>query len=194
MSVELSPNDIERYSRQLILQGWSQQLQLRLGEISVAIPMRMSVLQRYLTAAGIKNVYRTPIGGTDTAQETAQETAPKTAPVTAPKTETVDYRVVDRTVMDRSIVERSIVERPIVEHAAESPSSSLSPTAAEAGTRELTILVDAGTLTIQHQNHSQSFDISDSGALLECWIATLIISHLRNAPKGIFPVAAMLFA
>lgn len=145
MSAELSPNDIERYSRQLILQGWSQQLQLRLAEISVAIPMRMSVLQRYLAAAGIKNIYRTPIGTPDTAQDTAQETAPQTAPETE---EFVDYRVVDRSV---------------VYLGAESPSSSSFPTPAGTGARELTIFVDAAILTIQYQNHRQSVEISGFG-------------------------------
>lgn len=52
MQIELTEAELEKYSRQLILRGWSSELQLQLKSITVSIPFQFKILRRYLLAAG----------------------------------------------------------------------------------------------------------------------------------------------
>lgn len=49
----LTVEEVERYSRQLILKGWSEETQLNLRSLSVAIPSSLPSCALYLAAAGV---------------------------------------------------------------------------------------------------------------------------------------------
>lgn len=56
MSLELLPDEIERYSRQLLLKNWGAREQTRLKEIRGLISVRAEVLLRYLVGAGVGRI------------------------------------------------------------------------------------------------------------------------------------------
>lgn len=55
-SNELTSNEIERYSRQLILKNWGRAQQMLLKDCSVCLPLANSVLALYLAGAGVGNL------------------------------------------------------------------------------------------------------------------------------------------
>jgi len=55
-SASLSSSEIEKFSRQLILKGWSAALQLRIGELVVGVPEDLSFATEYLRALGVGQV------------------------------------------------------------------------------------------------------------------------------------------
>ena len=59
----LSANQIERYSRQLILKGWSGALQLSLAQLHVAVSAELPAAALYLAAAGVGKISLTGEAG-----------------------------------------------------------------------------------------------------------------------------------
>ncbi len=56
----LTEDEITRYSRQLILKGWSMKDQLRLKELSVEVPASLPSAALYLSALGVGHLYLCP--------------------------------------------------------------------------------------------------------------------------------------
>lgn len=56
-STTLSENEIERYSRQLMLRNWSQEKQLALKSSRIAFSPRFPTFGRYLAQAGVGNLF-----------------------------------------------------------------------------------------------------------------------------------------
>ena len=56
LTTNLTPEQIERYSRQLILKGWSATLQLSLAGLHVAVSAELPSAALYLAAAGVGKI------------------------------------------------------------------------------------------------------------------------------------------
>ncbi len=57
---ESSPDYITRFSRQLLVRGWSGQAQRKLGTLAVALPSNFEFAGRYLAGAGVRALYIYP--------------------------------------------------------------------------------------------------------------------------------------